>query len=123
MRMVVARLGLKPGGQAEVVERVLAVVAADGEEARGGEALVEGVGERVADPVEVGLAGAVVEGEDEDETAAGLADVGCGGRRCGLRLALGLNWSWYRGPSRRLVLCRGKRLGLGPGDRIESQRG
>ena len=61
--------GLEVGGKAEVVERVLAVVAADGEEAGGGEALVEGVGEGVADPGEVGLAGAIVEGEDEDEAA------------------------------------------------------
>ena len=46
--------GAEVGGQAEVVEGVLAVVAADGEEAGGGEALVEGVGEGVADPVEGG---------------------------------------------------------------------
>ena len=66
--------GSEVGGKAEVVERVLAVVAGDGEEAGGGEALVEGVGEGVADPGEIGLAGAVVEGKDEDEAAAGLGD-------------------------------------------------
>ncbi len=64
--------GLEVDGEAEVIERVLAVVAGDGEEAGGGEALVEGVGEGVADPGEVGLAGAVVEGEDEDDAAAGV---------------------------------------------------
>ena len=75
-----------------MIERVLAVVAANGEEAGGGEALVERVREGIADPVQVGLAGAVVEGEDEDEAAAGLANVGggvggcCGGVR---RLYLG----------------------------------
>ncbi len=55
-----------------MVEGEDAVVAGDGEEAGGVEALVEGVGEGVADPVEVGIAGAVVEGEDEDDAAAGL---------------------------------------------------
>ncbi len=70
--------GLEVDGKAEVIESVLAVVAGDGEEAGGGEALVEGVGEGVADPGEVGLAGAVVEGEDEDDAAAG--------RRCRGRL-------------------------------------
>ena len=64
--------GPEVDGKAEVVEGVLAVVAGDGEEAGGGEALVEGVGEGVADPGEVGLAGAVVEGEDEDDAAAGV---------------------------------------------------
>ena len=75
MRMVVARLG-GIGGQAEVIERVLAVVAADGEEAGGGEALVERVGERIANPVQGGLAGTIVEREDQDQPAAGLANVG-----------------------------------------------
>jgi hypothetical protein len=59
-----------------MLERVLAVIAADGEEADGGEALVEGIGEGVADPVEVGLAGTIFKGEDEDEASAGLPDVG-----------------------------------------------
>ena len=60
-----------------MVEGVEAVVAGDGEEAGGAEALVEGVGEGVADPVEIGLAGAVVEGQDEDDAAA-ESGVGCG---------------------------------------------
>ena len=64
--------------QAQVFERVEAVVAADGEEAGGGEALVERVGEGVTDPVEIGLTGAVVEGQDQDQAATGLADVGGG---------------------------------------------
>ena len=71
--------GLEVDGKAEVVERVLAVVAGDGEEAGGGEALVEGVGEGVADPGEVGLAGAVVEGQDEDDAADGSASGALGG--------------------------------------------
>ena len=78
--------GAEAGGKAEMLEGVLAVVAADGEEAYGVEALAEGVGEGVADPAEVGLAGAVVEGKDEDEMAAGLADVG---GRVGLGWRLG----------------------------------
>ena len=90
--------GAEAGGKAEMIERVLAVVAADGEEAGGGEALVEGVGEGIADPAEGGLAGAVVEGQDQDKAATGLANVcgrvgGCGRRvrnwRLGLYLAVG----------------------------------
>ena len=81
---------LEARGQAEVVERILAVIAADGEEAGGGEALVESVRERVADPVQVGLAGAVVEGKDEDEAAAGLADVGSGGEAEGAAVGSGV---------------------------------
>ena len=61
--------GFEVGGEAEVVEGVLAVVGRDGEVAGGGEALVEGVGEGVAVPGEIGLGGAVVEGEDEDYVA------------------------------------------------------
>ena len=64
--------GAEVDGEAEVIESVLAVVAGDGEEAGGGKALVEGVGEGVADPGEVGLAGAVVEGKDEDDVAVGV---------------------------------------------------
>jgi hypothetical protein len=63
--------GLEVDGEAEVVESVLAVVAGDGEEAGGGETLVQGVREGVADPVQVGLAGAVVEREDQDYAATG----------------------------------------------------
>jgi hypothetical protein len=63
-----------------MIERVLAVVAANGKEAGGGEALVERIGEGVADPVEVGLAGAVVKREDQDEPSTGLANVGGGVR-------------------------------------------
>ncbi len=63
--------GSEVDGKAEVVESVLAVVAGDGEEPDGGEALVEGVGKGVADPGEVGLAGAVVEGKDKDDATAG----------------------------------------------------
>jgi hypothetical protein len=55
-----------------MVESVLPVVACDGQKSYRGEALVEGVGKGLADPGEVGLAGAVVEGEDEDNAAAGL---------------------------------------------------
>jgi hypothetical protein len=48
--------GLEVDGEAEMIEGVLAVVAGDGEEAGGGEALIQGVGEGVADPTKVGLA-------------------------------------------------------------------
>src|SRR6266851_3015170 len=74
--------GFEVYGEAEVVEGVLAVVAGDGEEAGGGEALVQGVGEGVTDPGEVGLAGAVVEGEDEDYAAGSLRCLS-GGRGLG----------------------------------------
>ena len=61
-----------------MVEGVLAVVAGDGEEAGGREALVQGVGEGVTDPIEIGLTGAIVEGQDEDDST-------CGRRVRGLR--------------------------------------
>jgi hypothetical protein len=77
--------GAEVGGEAEVIERELEVVAGDGEEACGGEALVEGIGEGVADPAKVGLAGAVVEGQDEDDTAR--AGRGFGGQREGVEAA------------------------------------
>jgi hypothetical protein len=74
-------------GEAQVVEGEGAVVVGDGEEAGGGQALVEDVGEGVADPVERGVAGAVVEGEDEDDAASGelirtLGARGEGKERC-----------------------------------------
>jgi len=73
--------GLEVDGKAEVVEGELAVVAGDGEEAGGAEALVEGVGEGVADPVQGRVAGTVLEGQDEDEAAGGGA-VECGLGSC-----------------------------------------
>jgi hypothetical protein len=54
-----------------VVESVLPVVASDGEESHRRQALVEGVWERIADPGEIGLSGTIIEGEDEDDAAAG----------------------------------------------------
>ena len=55
-----------------MVESKLPVVTGDGQEPYRGKALVEGVGEGVADPGEVGLAGAIVKGEDEDNATADL---------------------------------------------------
>ena len=55
-----------------MVESELPVVAGDGKEPYRGQALVEGVGKGVADPGEVGLSGAIVEGEDKDNAAARL---------------------------------------------------
>ena len=75
--------GAEISGKAEVFQGIGAVVAADGQEAGGGEALVESVGKGVADPIEVRLAGAVVEGKNEDEPAAGAANVGGGASRVG----------------------------------------
>ena len=78
--------GTEVGREAEVIERVLAVVAGDGEEACGGEPLIESVGEGLADPCEVGLAGAIVEGKDENDSTGGscwsrgLAEEGRGQR-------------------------------------------
>ena len=83
----IERLGDADGGGAcgakicrktEVIEGEEAVVAGDGEEAGGTESLVEGVGERVADPVEVGVSGAVVEGKDEDDVTSTFLFVGFG---------------------------------------------
>ena len=54
-----------------MVESILPVVAGYGQEPYGGQALVEGVGKGVGDPGQVGLSGAVVEGEDKDNAAAG----------------------------------------------------
>jgi len=65
-----------------VVERVLEVIVADGQKAGGSKPLVERVGERVADPPEVRLAGAVVEGQHQHETARALRSCGLW---CGLR--------------------------------------
>jgi hypothetical protein len=64
--------GSEVNGEAEMLESILPVVAGYGQETYGGQALVEGVGKRVADPGEVGLSGAIVEGEDKDNAAAGL---------------------------------------------------
>jgi hypothetical protein len=59
-----------------VVESILPVVAGDGQEPNRGEALVESVGKGIADPGEVDLAGAIVEGENKDNSAAGLVRIG-----------------------------------------------
>jgi hypothetical protein len=64
--------GSEVNGKAKVVESKLPVVAGDGQEPYRGEALVEGIWKRIADPGEVGLSGAIVEGEDKDNAAAGL---------------------------------------------------
>lgn len=56
-----------------MIERVLAVVSRDGQEAGGGEPLVQSVGKGVADPAEIRLTGAVLEGKNEDDAS---------GRRC-----------------------------------------
>ena len=85
-----------------MIERVLAVVAANGEEAGRGEALIERVGEGIADPAKVGLAGAVVEGEDQYQAAAGLANVG-GGVGAATALGVGID----SGPGRYLGLKTG----------------
>ena len=71
--------GAEVGGEAEMVEREEAIVMRDGEEAGGGEALIDGVGEGITDPAEVGLAGAIVKGEDEDDAAGGSLLGGSGG--------------------------------------------
>jgi hypothetical protein len=55
-----------------MVESKLTVVARDSQESGGGQALVESIGERVADPGKIRLAGAVVEGKDKYHSSAGL---------------------------------------------------
>ena len=55
-----------------MIESVLAVVAGDGQEPCGGQALVEGVGKGVADPGEIDLASAVIKGEDKHYATAGI---------------------------------------------------
>ena len=76
--------GAEVAGKAEVREGEDAVVVGDGEEAGGVEAAIERVGEGVADPVEGGVAGAVLEGKDEDDASSGerLRDEDCGRERC-----------------------------------------
>src|ERR1700692_1371799 len=64
--------GSEVSGKAKVVESRLPVVASDGQESYRGQTLVEGVGKGVADPGQVGLSGAIVEGEDKDNATAGL---------------------------------------------------
>ncbi len=61
--------GLEVDGKTEMIESVLAVIAGDGQESCGREALVERVGEGLTDPGEIGLAGAVVEGKDQHDAA------------------------------------------------------
>ena len=95
--------GAEVGGKAEVVERELAIVAGDGEEAGGGEALVEGVGEGIADPCEIGLAGAVVEGKDQDDAASA-------GRSLG-RLREGVNTAQEEGERKPLLAQDSAELG------------
>ena len=72
--------GGRPAGtevlrQPQVLEGVLPVVATNSQEAGGGQPLVERVGERIADPVEIGLARSIVERQYQDQTAAGTANV------------------------------------------------
>ena len=76
--------GAEVAGKAEVREGEDAVVVGDGEEAGGVEAAIERVGEGVADPVEGGVAGAVLEGKDEDDASSGerLRDQRSGRERC-----------------------------------------
>jgi hypothetical protein len=58
-----------------VIERVLTIVAGNGQKSGRGQALIESVGKGVADPGEVGLAGAVVEGKDKYQATASLDDL------------------------------------------------
>ena len=58
-----------------MVERVLPVVARDGQEAGGVETLVEGIGEGVADPLQVLLPGTVFEGKHEYEASGGFVGI------------------------------------------------
>jgi hypothetical protein len=62
-----------------MVERKDAVVMRDGEEPDRAEALVEGVREGIADPAERGVAGAVIKGQNEHDTAASVGWRLCGG--------------------------------------------
>ena len=68
-----------------MIQSELAVVAGDGEESHGGETLIERVGEGVADPGQVRLAGAIVEGKNEDDVAVGVGGFG-------VRSGLGKSW-------------------------------
>ena len=59
-------------GKAQMIKSILPVVASDRQEPCRRKALVERVGKGAADPSEVGLPGAIVEGQDEDNATAGL---------------------------------------------------
>ena len=74
MRMVVARDGLNSMGRPRWSSGVLAVFAGNGEEACGGEALVERVGKRIADPPQGWLSRAIIEGQNQDDSAT---RIGC----------------------------------------------
>ena len=54
---------LKAQRQPEMIERVLAIAAADHLEACGAEPLIQNLGHSLADPVEAGLPGAIVKGQ------------------------------------------------------------
>ena len=61
-----------------MLERVLAIVTADDVEAGSAEALVEDLRDSFADPVQIGLAGAVVEGQHEEQAVMDLRGQGGG---------------------------------------------
>ena len=65
--------GVEVGGQAEVVERVEAVGAVDGQQAGREEAAVEDFRGRGADPVDIGRRGLIVKREDQNEIVMGSA--------------------------------------------------
>ncbi len=69
---------LKALRQAEMFECVLAILAANDVKARGTEPLVEGLRDGFADPIQIGLAGAVIEGKDEQELMMRLRRQGGG---------------------------------------------
>jgi hypothetical protein len=67
--------------QPEMIESILAVVPRDGQKSCGGQSLIQGVREGVADPGEVGLPGAVVERKHEHDSSSCF-----GGRRRSISL-------------------------------------
>ncbi len=59
-----------------MIESVLTIVGSDGQESRGGQALVESVGKRVTDPGEIRLTGTIVERENKHHVTASLPRIG-----------------------------------------------
>ena len=64
-----------------MIERILSVVFGNCKEASRSEALIKGIGEGVTNPCKIGLAGTIIEGQDEDDAAACVGWLGGGLRQ------------------------------------------
>jgi hypothetical protein len=66
---------MEVGGKAEMVESILTVIPRDGQKAGRGEAFVECVRKRIADPAEVLLPGVIFKGKDQNNASWGSRSI------------------------------------------------